>query len=116
PNQDLAFVYRAYSTYDRPLKITSPDRMSARSEVVEAGSNVTIVVDAFRFTGWKKLELYDGVKKLGELAKGPAKFTVRDLKAGYHAFSVLGPDGKGNVRPSNPVLVVVRNPVARPKR
>ena len=29
PNQDLAFVYRAYSTFDRPLKITSPYPMSA---------------------------------------------------------------------------------------
>jgi hypothetical protein len=31
-------------------------------------------------------------------------------KAGYHAFSVLGTDGKNNIRPSNPVLVVVRKP------
>jgi CheY-like chemotaxis protein len=35
---------------------------------------------------------------------------LKDLKAGYHAFSVLGTDGKGNIRPSNPVLVVVRKP------
>ena len=45
---------------------------------------------------------------MSELAKGPAEFTVKDLKAGYHAFSVLGTDGKGTIRPSNPVLVVVR--------
>lgn len=52
-------------------------------------SNVTIVVDNFQFAGWKKLELYDGAKKVDGLAKGPAEFTVKDLKAGYHAFSVL---------------------------
>src|SRR5262249_1276594 len=108
PNQDLAFVYRAYSTFDRPLKITSPHPMSAQGEGLDAGSSVRIVVNDSRFASWKKLELYDGAKKVGELAKGPAKFTVKDLKAGYHAFSVLGTDGKGNVRPSNPVLVVVR--------
>jgi hypothetical protein len=51
---------------------------------------------------------HDGATKVGELTKGPAKFTVTDLKAGYHAFSVLGTDGKGTIRPSNPVLVVVR--------
>ena len=45
----------------------------------------------------------------------PAEFTVKDLKAGYHAYSVLGTDGKGNVRPSGPVLVVVRKPVAAPR-
>jgi hypothetical protein len=107
-NEDLAIIYRAYSTYDRPLKITAPDPMSARSEVLEAGSGVTIVVDDSKLAGWKKLELYDGAKKVGELAKRPAEFTVKDLKAGYHTFSVLGTDGKGNIRPSNPVLVVVR--------
>jgi hypothetical protein len=109
-NADLAFIYRAYATYNRPLKITSPRNTSgnARDLVWDAGSRVIICVDDSRFAGWKKLELYDGAKKVGELARGPAKFTVKDLKAGYHAFSVLGTDGKGKVRPSNPVLVVVR--------
>jgi hypothetical protein len=109
-NEDLAFIYRAYATYDRPLKITSPRNTpdNARDLVWDAGSRVTIRVDDSRFAGWKKLELYDGAKKVGELAKGPAEFTVEDLKAGYHAFSVLGTDGKGNIRPSDPVLVVVR--------
>lgn len=107
-NQDIAFLYRAYSTFDRPLRITSPDPMSAQGEVHDAGSSVTIVVDDSQFAGWKKLELYDGATKVGELAKGPARFTVEDLKPGYHAYSILGTDSKGNVRPSNPVLVVVR--------
>jgi hypothetical protein len=106
-NEDLAFIYRAYATYNRPLKITSPH--SDRDLVWDAGSSVVIRVDDSQFAGWKKLELYDGAKKVGELTKGPAEFTVRDLQASYHAFSVLGTDGRGNIRPSNPVLVVVRN-------
>jgi hypothetical protein len=107
-NEDVAFVYRAYATHDRPLRITSPDAMSAKGEVWDAGSGVTIVVDDSRFAGWKKLELYDGAKKVGDFAKGTAELTVKDLKAGYHAFSVLGTDGRGALRPSNPILVVVR--------
>jgi hypothetical protein len=107
-NEDIAFIYRAYATHDWPLKITSPSNMSAKDEVFDAGSGVTIRVDDSKFAGWTKLELYDGAKKVGELTKEPAEFTVKDLKAGYHAFSVLGTDGKGNIRPSNPVLVVVR--------
>jgi hypothetical protein len=107
-NEDVAFIYRAYSTLDRPLKITSPDSMSAKSEVFATGSAVTIEVDDSRFAGRKKLELFDGATKVGELADGPARFTVKGLKAGYHAFSVLGTDDKGTLRPSNPVLVVVR--------
>jgi hypothetical protein len=107
-NEDIAFIYRAYATYDRPLNITSPQPMSAQGEVWDAGSSVKIVLDDSRFAGWRKLELYDGAKRVTELDKGPAEFTVNDLKAGYHAFSVLGTDGKGNIRPSDPVLVVVR--------
>lgn len=107
-NQEMAFVYRAYSTFDRPLKKTSPDPLNAHTDAHAAGSSVKIVVDDIKFAGWKKLELYDGATKVDELTKGPANFTVKDLKPGYHAFSVLGTDAKGNVRPSNPVLVVVR--------
>jgi hypothetical protein len=107
-NEDLAYVYRAYATHDRPLKITSPSGDAAKDEVLDAGASVTITVDDSKFAGWKKLELYDGATNVGELTKGPAKFTVKDLKAGYHAFSVLGTDGKDKIRPSNPVLVVVR--------
>jgi hypothetical protein len=105
-NEDVAFIYRAYATYNRPLKITLP--RNDGHLVWDAGSSVSIGVDDSQFAGWKKLELYDGAKKVDELAKGPAEFTVKDLRAGYHAFSVLGTDGKGNIQPSNPVLVVVR--------
>lgn len=107
-NEDIAFIYRAYSSLDWQLKITSPDPMSAKGEVFAAGSTVTIVVDDSKFTGWSKLELYDGAEKVGELAEGPARFTVKDLNVGYHGYSVLGTNANGDVRPSNPVLVVVR--------
>jgi hypothetical protein len=107
-NDDVAFIYRAYATYDRPLKITTPTYTSARDQVLDAGSSVRIDVENSKFAGWKKLELYDGARKVEELTNGPATFTVKDLRAGYHAFSVLGTDGRSTVRPSNPVLVVVR--------
>jgi hypothetical protein len=110
PNEDVAFIYRAYATHDRPLRITAPVNTSARDESLDAGSGVTIKVDDSRFAGWAKLELYDGARKVGTLTRGPAVFAVKDLKAGYHAFSVLGTDAGGNVRPSDPVLVVVRKP------
>jgi hypothetical protein len=113
-NEDIAFIYRAYSTLDWPLKITLPSRDAAKNEVFDAGASITIKVDDSKFAGWSKLELYDGAMKVGELTKGKAEFTVKDLKAGYHAFSILGTDGKANTRTSNPVLVVVRKPVKQP--
>lgn len=112
-NEDIAFIYRAYSTQNWPLRITSPDPMSARSEVFDAGASVTITVDDSRFAGWKKLELYDGATKVDELAKGPARFTVKNLKAGYHVYSVLGTATEGTVHTSDPRMVVVRTPPAK---
>ena len=112
-NEDMAFIYRAYSTHDWPLKITLPNNMSAKSEVFETGAAARIEVDDSKFAGWTKLELYDGAKKVGELTKGPAEFTVKDLKAGYHAYSVLGTAAGGQIRTSNPVLVVVRKPLGK---
>jgi hypothetical protein len=107
-NKDVAFIYRAYSTLDWPLKITEPSRDAAKDVVFDAGSAVTIKIDDSQFTGWTKLDLYDWATKVGELAKGKPEFTVKGLKASYHAYSVLGKDSKGNIRPSNPALVVVR--------
>lgn len=107
-NKDIAFIYRAYATYDRPLTIVSPQNMWSKDRVWDSGSNVTIVVDDAKFPGWKKLEFYDGASKVGEITQRPPQFTATDLASGYHAFSVLGTDAKGNVRPSGPVLVVVR--------
>jgi hypothetical protein len=107
-NEHIAFIYRAYSTLDWPVKITSPSREAAKDEVFDAGSAVTIKVDDSKFAGWTKLELYDGATKVGELTKGRAEFSVKNLKAGFHAFSILGTDYKGTIRPSNPVLIVVR--------
>ena len=112
-NEDMAFIYRAYSTHDWPLKITLPNNMSAKSEVFETGAAARIEVDDSEFASWTKLELYDGAKKVGELTKGPAEFTVKDLKAGYHAYSVLGTAAGGQIRTSNPVLVVVRKPLGK---
>jgi hypothetical protein len=109
PTEDLAFIYRAYSTYDRPLTITSPPSgMPGGAQECDAGADVPIIVDASRFPDWKKLALYDGATKLGEITRGTPEFIAKSLTRGFHVFSVLGSDAKGDIRPSNPVLLVVR--------
>lgn len=109
PSEDIAFIYRAFGSYDKPLSIPFPSVSLSSQRVWDAGSNFTIMVDTSKFPGWKKLEFFDGAQKLGEITRGPAQFTALNLTAGYHVFSVLGTDAAGNVRPSNPVMVVVRN-------
>jgi len=107
-NEDIAFIYRAYATHNNPLTITSPGPCGPGTPAIEPGSNVPISVDASKFPNWKNLEFYDGAKKLGEITQGPPKFTAKNLTPGYHVFSVLGTDAGGDVRSSNPVMVVVR--------
>lgn len=109
PSEDIAFIYRAFGSYDKPLSIPFPSVSLSSQRVWDAGSNFTIMVDTSKFPGWKTMEFFDGAQKLGEITQGPAQFTAMNLTAGYHVFSVLGTDAAGSVRPSNPVMVVVRN-------
>ena len=102
PTEDIAFIYRAYATYDRPLSIASPPASWSQRRVWDPGENVTIVIDDSQFPDWKKLEFYDGAHKFGEVTNGPPQCTA------LNAYSVRGTDAAGHIRPSNPVLVVVR--------
>lgn len=107
-NEDIAVIYRAYATYDKPLSITSPPPCGPGVPSLAPGSNVRVVVDTSKFPGWRTLAFYDKARKLGEITQGPPRFTATNLAPGYHVFSVLGTDGSGGVRTSDPVMVVVR--------
>lgn len=108
-NEGIAFIYRAYATHNNPLTITSPGPCGPGTQGMDPGSNVTITVDAGKFPNWKKLEFYDGAKKLGTVTAAPTQCTAKNLTPGYHVFSVLGTDAVGTVRTSDPVMVIVRS-------
>jgi len=108
-NEDIAFIYRAYATHNNPLAITSPGPCGPGTPAVDPGSNVPITVHAGKFPNWRKLEFYDGANKLGTITSAPLQFTATGLTPGYHVFSVLGTNAEGEVRTSNPVMVVVRS-------
>ena len=114
-NEDIAFIYRAYATHNNPLTIASPGACGPGTSSVEPGSNVLITVEAGKLANWKKLEFYDGAKKLGTVTAAPARFTATNLTPGYHVFSVLGTDDEETVRTSDPVMVIVRKPAATPR-
>jgi len=111
-NEDIAFIYRAYATHNNPLTISSPGPCGPGTPAVDPWSNVPIIVDASKFPNWKKLEFYDGAKKLGTVTAAPAQFTATNLPPGYRVLSVLGTDAVGDIRSSNPVMVVVHGPPA----
>ena len=107
-SEDIAFIYRAYSTYDKPLTITSPGNCWPTVPPLDPGASAPIVVDASKFPNWKTMAFYDGAKKLAEITQGPTQFTATNLTPGYHVFSALATDGQGNVRTADPKMVVVR--------
>ncbi len=108
-SEDIAFIYRAYATYNNPLRITSPGPCGPGTPSIDPGSNVPVTVDTSHFPDWKTLEFYDGAKKLGKVTAVPTTIIATNLTPGYHVFSVLGTNAAGTVRTSNPVMVVVHN-------
>jgi hypothetical protein len=108
-NEDIAFIYRAYATHNNPLAITAPKPCGPGMHPVDPGSTVLIAVDTGKFPNWKKLEFYDGAKKLGTVTATPTQLTAKNLTPGYHVFSVIGTDGGGEIRSSDPVMVVVKS-------
>ncbi len=106
PDQDIAYLYRAYATFAPPLKLTGPP--SGAAWVLDAGADLTITADPSGFPGWSRLALYDGAHKLAEITKGaPARFPLTGLKPGVYGFFVLGTDAKGVECASRPALVIV---------
>jgi hypothetical protein len=107
-NQDVAYIYRAYATYDPLLKITQPARQEQiYTPVQAAGSSITIHVDTSRFPGWKKLEFYGGAKLLGTVTSKPTQFKATNLAPGFHTFTVLGTDSAGKVATSDCGMIAV---------
>jgi hypothetical protein len=106
PTRKMAYLYRAYATYNPPLQITSLSQL--KPPWVDPGANVTIVVDASALPGWRKLECYDGDTLVGTVTQGSTRWTATNLKSGYHSFHVLAEDAQGVTRTSAPRAVIVR--------
>lgn len=105
PDEDVAFIYRAYATFAPVLKLTNPP--SGASWVLKQGAALTVTADDSAFPGWQKVALYDGAHKLAEITQGPVSFALADLQPGVHAYLVMATDARGQQRASHPALVVV---------
>ena len=105
PDEDIAFIYRAYATFAPPLKLTFPP--SGAAWVLNQGAGITITADDSAFPGWQQLALYNGARKLAEITQGPVRFPLTGLKPGVYAFLVMGTDAHGSQRASRPALVIV---------
>lgn len=105
PDEDIAWLYRAYATFAPQLKLTNPP--SGTTRVLNQGANLTITADDSALPGWKQLALYEGARKLAEITQGPASFPLTDLQPGVHSYLVMATDAQGIQRASRPALVIV---------
>jgi len=105
PDEDTAWLYRAYATFAPPLKLTNPP--SGAAWVLKPGASLSLTVDDTGLPGWRQMALYEGAQKLAEIAPGPARFALSDLQPGVHSYYVMAADAQGTLRSSRPALVVV---------
>ena len=105
PDKDAAFLFRALSSWNRPLSLAT----STGAQAFAAAASVTLVCNTAAFADWTKIEFYNGGTKLGEVTAGqPAELTLTNLPPAVYGFIALGYKADGTVRTSNPFAVVMR--------
>lgn len=105
PNEDLAFLYRAYATFAPALKLTNPP--SGATWVLRAGDGLNVTVDDSGCPGWRQMTLYNGAQQLLEITQGPARFMLADLQPGVYGLYVMATDAQGVQRLSRPAAAIV---------
>jgi hypothetical protein len=105
PDKDTAFLFRAASSFNRPISLAT----STGAMAFAAGASVTLTCNTSGFADWTKIEFYNGGTKVGEVAAGnPAELTLNNLPPAVYGFVALGYKADGTVRTSNPFAVVMR--------
>jgi hypothetical protein len=130
-NKNMAYVYRSMATYHNPVDVTvkefdrtynphtDPGTMfSLGGPVANPGKKVTILCKAKRFPEWKKIEVFNGADKLGEISSGnePEIDIVLDKNNMVYCLTALATDKEGNQRTCTPMHFFVRNPSKSWKR
>jgi hypothetical protein len=95
-NENMAQLYRAFATYDKPVSIQFPSSPLLLGESLSADLPVTldVRVNTSGIVDWTKVELFDYAQKIGEVLAGgePASTAIvpTTLSAGHvHALTAL---------------------------
>ncbi len=84
------------------IVVTSP----SNNEVVTTGSSVNVSVSANDpDNAIKKIEIYDGSTKIGEITRSPYNFNISSLTSGSHIITVRAVDINGVVITSQSVTI-----------
>jgi hypothetical protein len=124
-NEDMAFVYRSLATHFNPVRLsvrefdrsinlnTDPGTMfSLGGPVVNPGDRITVMLDAERIPGWKKISLFDGARKLGEVETGnePGITFATSPSAEVYCLTAMATCDKGLQHASDPMHFFVNDP------
>jgi hypothetical protein len=113
-NENMAQLYRAFATYDKPVSIQFPSSPVLLGESLSASIPVTlnVQVNTSGIMDWSKVELFDYAQKVGEVLPGGAPSNTAivpaTLSAGdVHALTALVTRADGiTIRTTNIVTVL----------
>lgn len=109
PDKDMAYVYRAYASWNNQLAITAP----ATEIEVAPGGNIAVTIDDSLFLGWTNLALFNFSTNLMNKTSGAASFTITNIQSGMYVIHVIGTKGGTNAI-SQPVLFFANVTAAPP--
>ncbi|MEX2307388.1 MAG: hypothetical protein WD738_07335 [Pirellulales bacterium] len=113
-NENMAQLYRAFATYDKPVSIQSPSSPVLLGESLSANLplSLNVQVNTAAIVDWTKVELFDYARKIGEVSAGgiPSSTAIvpATLSAGdVHALTALVTRADGvTIRTTNIVTVL----------
>lgn len=115
-NENMAQLYRAFATYDKPVSIVRPRRVTLGEFFGdEIPLALDVHIDTSTLTDWSKVELFNYASKVGEafrVGDGQATAIIGATLAagGVHALTALVTHADGvTLSPSNVVTVLTSN-------
>ncbi len=124
-NKDMAYVYRSMATHHNPVTVkvrefdrtynphTDPGTMfSLGGPVASPGEQITIICDTSDFSGWKKIEFFNGSASLGEVFPGAKPQVSIRLNPGspVYCLTLLATGPSGEQRTCTPMHFFVKDP------
>jgi dienelactone hydrolase len=117
-NENMAQLYRAFATYDKPVSIQFPSLPVLLGEFLSASLPVTlnVQINTAGIMDWSKVELFDYAQKVGEVLPGGAPSSTAivpaTLSAGdVHALTALVTRADGITTRTTNIVTVLTAPL-----
>ena len=119
-NENMAQLYRAFATYDKPVSMDFPRSVRLGESLIDQSPLVIDVrIDTSSLADWAKVELFDYAQKVGEVMGGQDPMTTAivttTLSPGrVHALTALVTHADGATVSTTDIATVLTVPVPEP--